>query len=311
MDEPGAAGRLAQGLRALDRTEGPAGRTVRLQERYAWFALLALLLLALDALRSSPAHMAALRNLTTKFPGRVPRRAPAAMVLIALIATAAWGIGDIERGNRLYREGRYAEAVEAYRKALTDGEESAQLHYNLGTALLRLGRYQEAQAHLQRALEDVDAEVQHRSFFNLGNRFLEEGRAGAARSAQGELLGAAVEAYKRALRVRPGDEDAKWNLELALREQEAQQQQQQSEESQDQEQPQSGDQSRERGGAGDNQGSTDPSQNAPDSRPDQPGGEMTEDQADRILSAVEQDERDLTREKLRKGQRRTPVRKDW
>jgi hypothetical protein len=30
-----------------------------------------------------------------------------------------------------------------------------------------------------------------------------------------------------------------------------------------------------------------------------------------VLSAVEQDERDLTREKLRKGQRRTPVRRDW
>ncbi|MGH7504082.1 MAG: hypothetical protein ACRELX_00450, partial [Longimicrobiales bacterium] len=39
--------------------------------------------------------------------------------------------------------------------------------------------------------------------------------------------------------------------------------------------------------------------------------EMSQEQADRILSAVEQDERQLTREKLRKGQRRTPVRRDW
>jgi hypothetical protein len=41
---------------------------------------------------------------------------------------------------------------------------------------------------------------------------------------------------------------------------------------------------------------------------DQP---MSQEQADRILSAIEQDERDLTREKLRRGQRRVPVLRDW
>jgi hypothetical protein len=49
----------------------------------------------------------------------------------------------------------------------------------------------------------------------------------------------------------------------------------------------------------------------PDSQGDPRDGGMSQEQADRILSAVEQDERDLTREKLRKGQRRTPVRRDW
>ena len=38
---------------------------------------------------------------------------------------------------------------------------------------------------------------------------------------------------------------------------------------------------------------------------------MTRVQAEQILAAVEQDERDLTRDKLRKGQRRTPVARDW
>jgi hypothetical protein len=38
---------------------------------------------------------------------------------------------------------------------------------------------------------------------------------------------------------------------------------------------------------------------------------MGREQADRILSAIEQDERELTREKLKKGQRRTPVARDW
>jgi hypothetical protein len=38
---------------------------------------------------------------------------------------------------------------------------------------------------------------------------------------------------------------------------------------------------------------------------------MSQDEADRILSAIEQDERELTREKLRRGQRRIPVTRDW
>ena len=311
LDEPGAAGRVTQGLRRLDRTEGPAGRTVQLQERFAWFVALGLLLLALDAVRASPAHMASLRALGSVFQRRTHRSAHTAALLLVLLTHAGWGIGDVERGNRLYRAGRYAEAVEAYREALADGEDSPQLQYNLGTALLRLGRYQEAQAHLQRALSGVEAEVQRRSFFNLGSRFLEEGRSPTSTGAPGELLGSAIEAYKRALRLRPNDEDAKWNLELALRQQEQQQQNQQDDESENQQQPQSGDESEDRAGQGGGQGSNDPSQNEPDSRPDQPGGEMSQDQADRILSAVEQDERELTREKLRKGQRRTPVRKDW
>jgi Ca-activated chloride channel family protein len=311
LDEPGAAGRVTQGLRGLDRTEGPAGRTVQLEERFAWFVALGLLLLAFDALRASPAHMASLRALGSVFRRRAQRSARASALLIVLLTNAGWGIGDVERGNRLYRAGRYAEAVEAYREALADGEDSPQLQYNLGTALLRLGRYDEAQSHLQRALSGVESEVQRRSFFNLGSRFLEEGRTRGSTTPPAELLASAIEAYKRALRLRPDDDDAKWNLELALREQEQQQQNQQDEESENQEEPQSGNESQDRGGQGGGQGSNDPSQNQPDSRPDQPGGEMSQDQADRILSAVEQDERELTREKLRKGQRRTPVRKDW
>ena len=38
---------------------------------------------------------------------------------------------------------------------------------------------------------------------------------------------------------------------------------------------------------------------------------LTKEQADQILSAIEQDERQLTRETLRKGQRRTSVTRDW
>src|SRR5690606_28763275 len=56
------------------------------------------------------------------------------MLGLALLLLGGFGIGDLERGNRLYRAGRYAEAVEAYRAALADGTDTPQLRYNLGTA---------------------------------------------------------------------------------------------------------------------------------------------------------------------------------
>ncbi|HEX7051654.1 MAG TPA: tetratricopeptide repeat protein [Longimicrobiales bacterium] len=231
-------------------------------------------------------------------------------VLIAIAAFVAFGIGDLERGNRAYREGRYAEAVEAYRAALSDGESSPELHYNLGTALLRLGRYAEAEKHLREALASVEPDTRERTHYNLGSRFLGEARAAADPRARAQLLDAAIEAYRRALRVAPADMDAKWNYELALREK------------QNTPSPQQGGSGDPRGAPQNRQGPPSGGANAPPrtggasgdeqaQRDPRGAGTLSREQAARILSAVEQDERELYREKLRKGRRDTPVARDW
>ena len=297
LDQAGATGRLVSALHSLERSAGPTGRLIEQQPRFALFVALALLLIAIDVVRQRVPPGTPLR-----LPLRPGRATVQAMLVASVLSLSAYGPGDLERGNRLYREGRYAEAVAAYESALRSGTSSPQLFYNLGTALVRLGRFAEAETYLQRALSGVDPELRRRSFFNLGSRFLEAARGGGP--APGEnLLANAIEAYKRALRLNPDDVDAKWNLELALREQEQQQQQQSGEPSDEQ---QSGENSQPSMGGG--QGG--PDDGPMDAEP-APGDEMSRDQAERILSAVEQDERELTREKLQKGQRRTPVRRDW
>ncbi|MGH7554466.1 MAG: tetratricopeptide repeat protein, partial [Longimicrobiales bacterium] len=239
-------------------------------------------------------------------PGAAVRQA---IVVFALLAVPGFGIGDVERGNRHYRAGRYAEAVEAYQEAIRDGNNSPQVRYNLGTALLRLGRFDEAEQQLQLALAGVDPDLRQRAYYNLGNRYLEAARADSNAEGQDQLLDAAIDAYKQSLRLQPGDADAKWNLEMALREKDETPDPPPGGqgESQQQDDPQQNPQ----GGGG---GSND-SPASEQEGPRQPGGNarnsMSREQADRILSAVEQDERDLTREKLRKGQRRTPVGRDW
>jgi Ca-activated chloride channel homolog len=310
LDDPRATSRVVEAVNRLQRQENSSGRRVEQVDRYGWFVLLALLLLAADTLRS---RRRALPAATRRAP-TTPRPAVAnAALLLLVLALNGFGVGDVEKGNRLYREGRYAEAVEAYRAALRAGDDSPQLQYNLGTALLRLGRYAEAEEHLRGALDAVEPELRYRSFYNLGNRFLSSARSEPDLQSQGDMLQGAVDAYKRSLRLQPGDVDAKWNLEMALRDQEQNQQQQQQ---QDQE-PQSGEQDEDeqdqpsQGGRGTGSASGSPNDPRPNPGGDGDQQQMTEEQADRILSAVEQDERDLTREKLQKGQRRTPVRRDW
>ena len=296
---PGAAGQLIAELRSLERAQTADGAQNALNEQYVWFVGLALLLLALDAwleLRAGAAF-----------------RYRSGLALAAIVMLSfGFGVGDVERGNRLYREGRFAEAVEAYQRALADGESSPTLHYNLGTALLRLQQYAEAERHLQVALRDVDPDLRQRAYYNLGNRFLESAREGGDPRAQVQQLEAAVAAYRESLRLAPGDAEAKWNLEMALRARDEQQsnmsQPNQPQDPQDNEGEQEDEsESQSSGGSSSQQ----PSSNDGETGSGTEQQPMSQQQAEQILAAIEQDERELTREKLKKGQRRTPVARDW
>jgi Ca-activated chloride channel homolog len=322
LDDTRAFSRVVSELRGLQRTEGATATRVQPRDRFALFAGLGLLLLAVDALLAAGSAAARPRRSGAVPPRTGPHTAgPArrarvrtALLLLVLGAGLGFGIGDVERGNRLYREGRYEEAAAAYERAIADGRAAPQVHYNLGTALLALGRFDEAQAHFESALQGVDPELRRRTFYNLGNRFLQEGRAEQDVVREGALLDAAIEAYRSALRMTPGDVDAKWNLELALREREQNEQRQQ--DMPQQPEPQSGEEDDEQQQPADGTGGGASPSESPAGAAGEPGPAMdqqpmSQEEADRLLSAIEQDERDLARERLRRGQRTTPVLRDW
>lgn len=115
-------------------------------------------------------------------------------------------------GNRAYRAGEYARAVERYREARASREVDPRLSYNLGTALLRLGEPDLAYERLIESLDARSPELRARAFYNLGNALI--ARAGADDAG---ALRAALDAYRRSLLLDPMRDDARWNLELAAR----------------------------------------------------------------------------------------------
>jgi tetratricopeptide (TPR) repeat protein len=86
--------------------------------------------------------------------------------------------------------------------------------FDAGNALYRQKHYQDAAARWRAA--STDRRLRQRSAYNQGNaavRAAEDATGGEKDS----LLDGAVAAFEEALRLDPADQDAKWNLEIALR----------------------------------------------------------------------------------------------
>jgi tetratricopeptide (TPR) repeat protein len=149
-----------------------------------------------------------------------------------------------QEGNQAFTEQAYLEALQAYQDAQIESPELAEPYYNAANAYYRQGQYEQALEQLQHALQFAEDEnLAENSLYNLGNNFFNS-----------QELETAIEAYKSALLLDPHDQDAKYNLELALQQQEQQQQQQdQQQEPQEGSQGENQDENQDQPQNGDNQ----------------------------------------------------------
>lgn len=154
--------------------------------------------------------------------GRARRRHRLVRIGLALPTLAglafAWSVerGSLERANRLQRDGRIDEAVDLYEARTQVRPSDSELRYNLGTALAALDSAA-AEVELARATSGGSPELRARAQYNIGVVRLQDAlEAGEPDSVRADAA-AAVEANRGALRLRPGDPDAKWNLAMAVR----------------------------------------------------------------------------------------------
>lgn len=113
-----------------------------------------------------------------------------------------------EHPDELYRQGYFEEAEEAYALLDMDHPDDVRYRYNRGCAAFQGLEYQTARAAFSSVLRKAeDNEMRFRTAYNLGNTaFMRDD------------FSAAMAYYKQAIFCNPLSEDAKYNLELTLKE---------------------------------------------------------------------------------------------
>lgn len=237
-------------------------------------------------------------------------------VLIIIITGSIWAQQRSDRsfvrhGNRLFQDSLFIKAEENYLKAVDINPELYEGVYNLGNAYTAQQKPNEAVEQYRRAantlesrkrtlMEDPTSDPKElnickdalaKTYHNTGVVYH-----------MSEQYDKAVESYKQALRNNPDDDETRYNMILAQRmlkqqQQEQQQQKQEQEQQQQQEQQQNEEQQEEQ-------------QQQQQEQPE----EMSQENAEQILDAAMQDEKDVqdrVMEQLMKAQPKKPLEKDW
>lgn len=108
-------------------------------------------------------------------------------------------------GNNFFAQGDFDQAIGAYQAAQVFSPDAAAPYLNAADALVQAGNFEDALAALNQALKTADVMTAAQGYYNLGNAYFKIGSYPEA-----------VAAYQQVLLRNPGDEDARYNLELAL-----------------------------------------------------------------------------------------------
>jgi len=226
------------------------------------------------------------------------------LIVLSLLSKAQKDAQYVYDGNKYYNSGKTVESTDHYRFALKENPHNPKAHFNLGNSLyknalqikaskgnfIQAGKKvtpdslanlvfdEAAQSFAQVANSVSDKDTLHRSWHNIGNCYLQK-----------KDYQQAIDAYKKALKFNPKDEETRYNLAYALKNLPKQQ----------------------KGGSGQNnqkeEDKKDKNKNAA------PKNEMSKDQAEQLLKALMRDEKKLQDKRKQKQEDagKTTVDKDW
>ncbi len=150
---------------------------------FPWFALAALILLLADFL----------------LPEKKLKITTAMLFLIVVNVNGQ--SENISKGNQLYKKKAYEQALREYKK---NGDPVSK--YNTGNTYFRMQQYEEAEGYYdQLTIDSTDTNMRQRAYYNEGVSLSKQNK-----------LEESIVAYKKALMLNPGDEDARINLQKAL-----------------------------------------------------------------------------------------------
>jgi Ca-activated chloride channel homolog len=257
-------------------------------------------------------------------------------IFIGVLLCSASVFGQEEKsllrdGNKDYKAEDMNAAAQKYAEALEKAPSYGKASYNLGAAYYKMQQLGEAAKQFEVAAADaIDKDTKSDAYHNVGNCFLNMGMAlkqnppsptdSIQPPSPQQMFQASIEAYKKALRLDPKDEESRYNLAYAKKmlDQEGGGggQDQQQDQKQDQQKDQQKDQEKKEGDKGED-GKENPKDEGKDKdqkqeKPEE--GEMSKEEAERMLKALDQQEKDLqeelAKERIQKGK---PIKidKDW
>jgi tetratricopeptide (TPR) repeat protein len=243
-----------------------------------------------------------------------------ALLILTVISLEAYAQADrkfVRKGNENYNDGSFQQAEVEYRKALEKDPLSYRADYNLGNALYRQKQYDAAAARYSGLAEkEHDRQKLSQYYYNLGNTMYEN-----------KKYQESVVAYKNSLRNNPADMDAKHNLQLALKMLNEQQQQQKKNDQKNKDNKQKDQdqqkQNQQKNQQDQNQKNNQQDQNQQKEQPEQANqlsqqqqvkkGQISPQDADRILQALENEEKEVMKKVQERKERvqKVQVEKNW
>ena len=194
-----------------------SGKIKVYEERFFIFAVAAFLLLLLEG-----------------FIGHLKRRLPMLFSILPVLLPISLVLLISARGecnedpDQLYEQGRFADAAKGYADRDMDNPRDIRYRYNRGCADYQASDFKGAMAAFSSVLKRTDdPETQLKAVFNLGNAAFKKGDFASAQAY-----------YQQALLLDPTSENARFNLELTLRELEKQKKQEEEKKKQQQQKEQ-------------------------------------------------------------------------
>ncbi len=236
------------------------------------------------------------------------------LVLCSIQLSAQSVRSTVREGNKLYEQGRFADAGANYKQALESDKTLNESLFNLGDALYKQGKYEEAadQFRLLSVQKDVDKQTLAKTYHNIGNALLKK-----------DKLDESVHAYKQALKMNPQDAETRYNLAYAQAKLQQEQQQQNKDQKndkdkqQDQQQKQEQKQNQQKQD-NQNQQQQNQAQNQQKNQQQQQNQAQAQNKpsiskadAERILEALNNDEKNVQKKLVKKKATPIAIEKDW
>ena len=223
----------------------------------------------------------------------------------------------VRRGNKLYADSMFVKAEVEYRRALDINPKSMEAMYNLGNALLMQQKAQEAMEQFANAASLVAVNEKNIATTPEGKEQLAQiyHNMGVVLQSS-KQLDACIEAYKNALRNNPADHETRYNLTVAMKQKQQQEQQQQNQDQQQEQQQQEQEQEQQQDQQQEQQQQDQQEQQhqqEQQQQQQQQQNEMSQENAEQMLKAIMQDEKDV-QEKVKKAMQEVQPRrfeKDW